>query len=108
MVVLCIQNSFNATEVQHWRQDKTRQNIDHKLQLIYHTMSVHDIILNARLLNNIIRETIQYIIQLKEQYNNTRKFTISLFHWRWYYIQSAEFSVVSTYQQDSALYFATS
>ena len=56
MVIPCIQIPFNSTEVQHWRQDKTRQNIDHKLQLIYHTMSVHDIILNARLLNNNIRE----------------------------------------------------
>ena len=66
-----IQIPFNSTEVQHWRQDKTRQNIDHKLQLIYHTMSVHDIILNARLLNNNIIREIQLTIQLDltKQYN---------------------------------------
>ena len=69
MVIPYIYIPFNATEVQHWRQDKTKQNIDYKLQLIYHTMSVHDIILNAKLLNNIIRETIHFIWINK--HNNT-------------------------------------
>ena len=88
--------SFYATEVQHWRQDKTRQNIDYKLQLIYHTMSVHDIILNARLLNNnIIRETRQ--MDLKEQYNKYKLLQLLLYT-----------LYTSNYQQNLASYAMTS